>query len=31
MSTTPTPAPSTGFWAHLKDLLPAIELPEMSL
>lgn len=29
MSTTPTPTPttgSTGFWAHLKALLPAIEL-----
>jgi hypothetical protein len=26
MSTTPTPAPATGFWAHLKQLLPAIEL-----
>ena len=26
MSTSPTPAPATGFWAHLKQLLPAIEL-----
>jgi hypothetical protein len=26
MSTTPTATPGTGFWAHLKQLLPAIEL-----
>jgi len=26
MSTTPTPAPATGFWAELKLLLPAIEM-----
>ena len=26
MSTTPVTTQSTGFWAHLKQLLPAIEL-----
>lgn len=26
MSTTPVPAPATGFWAKLKVLLPAIEM-----
>ena len=26
MSTTPVPAPATGFWATLKNLIPAIEL-----